>query len=200
MEIDVVVQGQTLHPLPIKRIVSGSQNFVKFVFHLDEDWLSVTSSPANTFAQFVQNGNAYNAYLNEDSFVYLPSEIGAGECRMMLYGTNNTVIATSNSLRLIIEDSGLVIDASSIEITQDLYSQMVNMVNSVVGKSPRPVHAASEMTDTETVYIYLGSESGYVNGAWYYYNGLSWAVGGQYVGAGFDVATTSETISYLGIV
>lgn len=34
-----------------------------------------------TFAQFMQNGVAYNQYLDEENSAYLPPEIGVGTCR-----------------------------------------------------------------------------------------------------------------------
>ena len=46
------------------------------------------------------------------------------------------------------------------------------------------VDLASEMVDTESVYLYNGTETGYTAGHWYYYNtGTSaWADGGTYTG------------------
>jgi len=48
------------------------------------------------------------------------------------------------------------------------------------GSAPTPVSRASNMTDTSKVYLYIGSESGYNAGHWYYYNGSEWVDGGQY--------------------
>lgn len=50
------------------------------------------------------------------------------------------------------------------------------------GISPQVATAntASAMTDTDLIYIYTGSETGYVNGDWYYYDGTAWQDGGQY--------------------
>lgn len=50
------------------------------------------------------------------------------------------------------------------------------------GISPQVATAitASEMTDTDLIYIYTGSETGYANGDWYYYDGSEWQDGGQY--------------------
>lgn len=46
--------------------------------------------------------------------------------------------------------------------------------------SPLVAGTASEMTDTSRIYVYTGSESGYTNGNWYYYDGTIWASGGVY--------------------
>lgn len=42
------------------------------------------------------------------------------------------------------------------------------------------VKTVSEMTDKTKAYVYIGSESGYVNGDWYYYDGSAWISGGVY--------------------
>lgn len=107
-------------------IVSGSQNFVKFRFNLSEDWDGLMP-----FAQFAQNGIAYNQYLDDDNCATLPAEIGAGTCTLMLYGSAGTKRATTNYLTLKIDKDILVQDASSTEISQSLYDQLVAMVDAV---------------------------------------------------------------------
>lgn len=48
------------------------------------------------------------------------------------------------------------------------------------------VSLAADMTDTSSVYLYNGTETGYVSGHWYYYDiGTSaWTDGGNYTGWG----------------
>ena len=46
--------------------------------------------------------------------------------------------------------------------------------------SPLIASTISQMTNTNKVYVYTGSESGYTYGNWYYYNGSSWVSGGIY--------------------
>ena len=52
-------------------------------------------------------------------------------------------------------------------------------IETVVG-APLVAQAAAEMTDTTRVYVYVGSETGYTSGNWYYYDGTSWVSGGVY--------------------
>ena len=136
MDIIIAVEGQRLRPVTnLKSLVSGTQEFIKFIFTLDSDWATLTptnGSNNHTFAQFVQDGNAYNAFLDRNYSVYLPSEITEGTCTLMLYSTSGTVKATSNYLTLTINENNLVADASSTEITQSLYDQLVEMVNSII--------------------------------------------------------------------
>lgn len=53
---------------------------------------------------------------------------------------------------------------------------------------------ASQMTEPDQVYIYVGSETGYTAGNWYYYNGSAWTSGGTYGGA-----VTSTTFNQHGV-
>lgn len=46
--------------------------------------------------------------------------------------------------------------------------------------SPSVASTVAEMVDHSRIYVYTGSESGYVNGDWYYWNGSAWESGGSY--------------------
>ncbi len=127
MDILVNVANQKLKiATNLKSLVSGTQEFVRFVFNLTGDWDNLV-----TFAQFRQNGIAYNQYLDDDKSAYLPAEIGTGTCTMMLYGSNNNTIATTNYLVLSLDENILVTDANSTEISQSLYNQLVTKVNTL---------------------------------------------------------------------
>lgn len=49
---------------------------------------------------------------------------------------------------------------------------------------PASVDLVQEMVDSNKIYIYTGSETGYTFGHWYYYNGTNWTDGGAYGGSG----------------
>lgn len=106
--------------------VAGSQQFVKFQFNLTDEWDGLL-----TFAQFRQSGKAYNQYLDEDNCVYLPPEIGVGTCTLMLYGSHDTTIGTTNYLTLHIDENILISDADSTEISESLYNQLVTKINAI---------------------------------------------------------------------
>ena len=142
MEILVNVIGQKLKVTTnLKCFISGSQQFVKFIFNMDSEWDNLL-----TFAQFRQNGVAYNQYLDKDNSVYLPSEIGAGTCTLILYGTYNGVRATTNYLTLTIDESILVTDAQSTEISTSLYEQLVTKVNAITSFNDQSIY---EMMETD---------------------------------------------------
>ena len=68
MDIIIKVNGQKLQPVTnLKSIVSGTQEFIRFIFNLDNDWAALTPTNGNnnhTFAQFVQDGTAYSVFLD----------------------------------------------------------------------------------------------------------------------------------------
>jgi len=137
MNIPISVDGQKLRVATnLKNLVAGTQEFIKFEFTLDEDWSALmpsTNTNATVFAQFTQNGTAYNVYLDAATrSVYLPSEIVSGSVTLMLYASDGTVHATTNVLTFTIDASGLIADASSTEITQSLYDQLVDMVDELL--------------------------------------------------------------------
>ena len=128
MDILVNVANQKLKiATNLKSLIAGTQEFVRFTFNLTGDWDDLL-----TFAQFQQNGVAYNAYLDENNSAYLPSEIGVGTCTLMLYGSNDKTIATTNYLTLTIDENILVSDANSTEISESLYTQLVTKVNTLL--------------------------------------------------------------------
>ena len=59
--------------------------------------------------------------------------------------------------------------------------------------SPLVARTVEEMEHVDRVYVYVGSESGYENGHWYYYNDSEWADGGVYNAQG--VQTDTELIT-----
>ena len=173
-----------------KRLVSGTQKFIRFEFNLDDAWDDLL-----VFAQFIQNGKAYNDYLDENNSVYLPPEIVDGKFNVLLYGSGSNVIATTNYLTFEVDKNMLISDAQSTEITESLYNKLVNIVKTYASQSvsgaPTPVSSSSLMTDPETIYLYTGSEDNYIKGDWYYFSGGQLQHGGTY---GVGVTDSSLTI------
>ena len=132
MELLVNVNNQKLRlATNLKSLVAGSQQFIKLTFNLSEEWDDLL-----TFAQFIQGENAYSQYLDENNSVYLPHEIQAGTCKVILYGTGSQgegsqIIATTNYLEFTIDENITVANASSTEISQSLYDQLANQFNTI---------------------------------------------------------------------
>ncbi len=166
MDILVNVSNQKLKlETNLHSLVEGSQKFVRFVFDLSSEWDGLL-----VFAQFTQNGNSYNQYLDDNNCVYLPAEIVAGECTVMLYGSGHTVIGTTNYLTLHINDSILVSDAESTDITESLYNQLVSMVldmeekidkkqNTWFATCSSPAYGSKEATTTTGDFVLAAGNS-----------------------------------------
>lgn len=73
--------------------------------------------------------------------------------------------------------------------------QQIEQVVKAAYGAPLVAATAAAMTDTSRVYVYVGSESGYTNGNWYYYNGSAWVSGGVYNSTAFE---TDPTLSIAG--
>ena len=67
------------------------------------------------------------------------------------------------------------------------------------GGGYKVVTQASRMTDTDMIYVYEGSETGYQNGYWYYHNGSTWVAGAQFNLGRDGVDGTSPTANVTSI-
>ena len=56
--------------------------------------------------------------------------------------------------------------------------------------SPLTALTVADMTDHTRVYVYIGSETGYTAGNWYYWNGTAWTSGGVYNSTALQTDTT----------
>ena len=70
------------------------------------------------------------------------------------------------------------------------YTQKITQKYKTMFSSPLIATTAAQMTETTKVYVYMGSESGYINGNWYFYNGTNWESGGVYNAVAVETDTT----------
>ena len=75
------------------------------------------------------------------------------------------------------------------ELIEEEVSEQMAALEALVG-TPLVASTASDMTDANKIYVYVGSETGYTNGNWYYYNGSSWISGGVYNSTALETDTT----------
>lgn len=85
----------------------------------------------------------------------------------------------------------------SASVAQDIadVEADVNALRTAVG-SPLKASTVAQMTDTNKIYVYVGSESGYTNGNWYYWNGSAWTSGGVYNSV---AVVTDPTLTLSGV-
>lgn len=97
-----------------------------------------------------------------------------------------TIIPTTN---VEIESGGLTQrgKAADAKVVGDALRNLQNLIG-----TPLVAETASDMTDNTKVYVYTGSETGYINGNWYYWNDTQWVSGGEYNSQAY---TTDKTLS-----
>ena len=66
--------------------------------------------------------------------------------------------------------------------------------------APLVASVVADMTDTSRVYVYTGSETGYTNGNWYYWNGSAWVSGGVYNAVAVVTDTTLSSLDRKSVV
>ena len=95
----------------------------------------------------MQNNVAYDVVLNTSHQAYMPPEIGAGRCTMMLYGSNGSIKATTNFLEFTIDQSLQITGSQTHDLTPTLYDQFCayvdrkfkEIVDSVENKNIEPI-------------------------------------------------------------
>ena len=109
---------------------------------------------------------------------------------------SNVEMANRNSLQETIGNLNAKSGKNITERLNDLQDDITNLSDIKANKSdigaPRVATRASDMTDKNSIYVYTGSESGYINGNWYSWNGSSWASGGVYNSVAIE---TDKTLS-----
>lgn len=123
---------------------------------------------------------------------------GPTVCEITVYDGNGGRVSTVNFI-LQVERSALAgteISETEIPLLQEAIDASATVISlSETFGSPLVAQTAAEMTLTNRVYVYTGSESGYTAGNWYYYNGSAWVSGGVYQSAAVAVDSALSTTS-----
>jgi hypothetical protein len=89
-----------------------------------------------------------------------------------------------------IENKSTVSGATVTGALNSLNDQIANLS----GGAPTQAQTVAQMVDTSKVYLYTGSEEGYIFGAWYHYDGTDWVYGGMYGEAASMSAGVKEAL------
>lgn len=131
MDILVTVEGQKMKLASNQtHHIEGSSQFVKFVFDLSDEWVGL-----DTNVQFIQNGEAYGQKLDgsgNKKYAFLPNGITEGECKMVLYGGDGTIRATTNYIPLSIGKDISALRTLSENISRTNYEQALNELKQYV--------------------------------------------------------------------
>ena len=106
----------------------------------------------------------------------------------------STATAAAQAASTTVEEGVKTERSQRIAADEDLQTQITSLMGAVGG--PLTAATAAAMTDTSKVYVYVGNESGYNYGHWYYYAGANWADGGVYNATALE---TDPTLSVEGM-
>lgn len=96
---------------------------------------------------------------------------------------------TANFIVLVEPKPGDNADLSESDLS--LIQQAIDAAARMPYGSPLVASTVAGMTDHDKVYVYTGSEQGYTNGDWYYWDGDSWEDGGTYNSQGIGANTVT---------
>jgi len=140
------------------------------------------------------NGSQVSLVITEQ----MTAVAGPTVCEITVYDSNGGRVSTVNFI-LQVERSALAgteISETEIPLLQEAIDASATVISlSETFGSPLVAQTAAEMTLTNRVYVYTGSESGYTAGNWYYYDGSAWVSGGVYQSAAVAVDSALSTTS-----
>lgn len=183
--------GKTVPPVIHVNQYDQGEQWV-FTLYTDSSSVYVPSTGAIVGIKSDGFGIADNAVVDEEGRVIVTETqqmtASAGEAVFELqidggtHGTANFVVKVEEKPT----DSAIMSD-SDIPLIQ----QAVDAADRIVNYgSPYVADISSLMTDHKKVYVYTGSENGYTNGNWYYWNGSAWTSGGVYNAQGINTDTS----------
>ena len=149
-----------------------------------EAWEDVDGLPAGGTAGQVLTKNS-----STDGDASWQTQQSGGGTWGSITGTLSDQTDLQNALNAKANTNAIESEKTARENGDSALHSEIESVRSAVG-SPLVASTAAEMTNTNKVYVYTGSETGYTNGHWYYYNGTSWVDGGVYNSTAFNTDTT----------
>ena len=117
-------------------------------------------------------------YILQDQLAAKPGKVWS---KIVIHDDEN--ILGTGTIIWIVDEAGVRDDAI---ISDSDMSGIIRLIG-----TPIAVTSAANMTNTNKIYLYMGSEAGYNNGSWYYYDGSAWVSGGAY-GSDASVDVTED--------
>lgn len=151
-------------------------------------------------AYFMDAGQATSATIGSTEGVLsflCPSQYASSKNSIYIPSGSTVDVYLNPRLRLANSEDHTQPEVYTVEeISEKIHSGSIGG-----GAGFKVVTQASQMVDTDMIYVYNGSESGYTAGYWYYHNGSTWTRGAQfYLGRdGIDgVSPTANVTSITG--
>lgn len=178
-------------------VLSQNENGRKLLFKIVG--VDIPSGSTATFSGTKPDGVVYSTTgtisgnivtVNEDT--QMTAVAGSWDAKIRVLNGGNVI--ASAKVRMTIDadpvDPGAIPSDSQLDgIVAECQAYAEEARSSAYG-SPLTASTAAGMIDKTRVYVYTGSETGYTNGHWYYWDGSAWADGGTYNSSGIQTDTT----------
>ena len=167
-----------------------------------EQWLFTLFNADGT--QYVPSSGAIVG-IKSDNLGIINSGTVDASGRVVINETQQMTAAVGKAVFELVIDDGTHGTANFVVLVEpkpgdnaDLSESDISMIEEAVEAaanikpygSPLVASTVAGMTDHEKVYVYVGSETGYTSGHWYYYDGDSWEDGGVYNSVAVQTDTT----------
>ena len=167
-----------------------------------EQWLFTLFNADGT--QYVPSSGAIVG-IKSDNLGIINSGTVDASGRVVINETQQMTAAVGKAVFELVIDDGTHGTANFVVLVEpkpgdnaDLSESDISMIEQAIEAastikpygSPLVASTVAGMTDHEKVYVYVGSETGYTSGNWYYWNGSAWASGGVYNSVAVQTDTT----------
>ena len=182
------------HSIPL--VINANQ------YDRGEQWLFTLFNADGT--QYVPSSGAIVG-IKSDNLGIINSGTVDASGRVVINETQQMTAAVGKAVFELVIDDGTHGTANFVVLVEpkpgdnaDLSESDISMIEEAVEAaanikpygSPLVASTVAGMTDHEKVYVYVGSETGYTSGHWYYYDGDSWEDGGVYNSVAVQTDTT----------
>ena len=183
---DIVVNALTENTLTdIELSVNSSNGEITASVSLSPGYNAMGKAKINTISQSTQSARTITPTTSEQTAVasgkYTLGDVKVGAIPSQYADITGVTAQASDVLvgKYFVNSSGVLTLGTAIAGGGD--------------GAPMPVDTVAEMIDTTKVYLYVGSETGYTFGNWYYYDGNDWVSGGKW-GADGGVNTNARNL------
>lgn len=167
-----------------------------------EQWLFTLYNQDGT--QYVPSSGAIVG-IKSDNLGIINSGTVDSQGRVVINETQQMTAAVGKAVFELVIDDGTHGTANFVVLVEpkpgdnaDLSETDISMIEEAIEAastikpygSPLVASTVADMTDHEKVYVYVGSETGYTSGNWYYWDGDSWESGGVYNSVAVQTDTT----------
>ena len=201
MALDTVSNVLNIQPegVPTTVLLSQNENGRTLLFYLVGFETSIPNDATVTIAGTKPDGTVYSASGSVSSNVVTIAETvqmtavaGVWPAKITITKSGETIAA--GRIRVVIDPDpvapGSVPSDSELEGLVAQAEQYAETARTTAYGSPLTATTVAAMTDRTRVYVYIGTETGYNAGYWYYWNGTAWTAGGIYNSVAVATDTT----------